>query len=68
MPQQSTVLSVEKTWNLSCDEIFRRLVESAADYAIFVLDSEGRVASWNLGAERMNLCTPEEIIGKHCSV
>ena len=68
MPQQSTVLSVEKTWNLSCDEIFRRLVESAADYAIFVLDSEGRVASWNLGAERMNLFTPEEIIGKHFSV
>ena len=68
MPQQSTVLSIKKATNLQSDEIFRRLVDSAADYAIFVLDTEGHIQSWNLGSERMNGFSPEDIIGKHFSV
>ena len=68
MPQHSTVLSARKTRKLEFDEIFRRLVDSVAEYAIFIVDSEGRVESWNLGAERMKGYTAEEIIGKHFSV
>jgi PAS domain S-box-containing protein len=46
---------------------FRLLVESVKDYAIFMLDPEGRVVSWNAGAERIKGYTAEEIIGQHFS-
>lgn len=50
------------------EEQLRLLVESAQDYAIFLLDPEGRVATWNLGAERIKGYQASEIIGKHFSV
>ena len=37
------------------------------DYAIYMLDAEGRVASWNPGAERIKGYTAAEIIGQHFS-
>jgi PAS domain S-box-containing protein len=43
-------------------------VESIQDYAIFVLDPQGRVMSWNPGAQRFKGYTAEEIIGKHFSI
>jgi PAS domain S-box-containing protein len=46
---------------------FRSLVEAVKDYAIFMLDPDGRVASWNLGAERIKQYKATEIIGKHFS-
>jgi PAS domain S-box-containing protein len=46
---------------------FRMLVESVIDYAIFMLDSEGRVANWNPGAERIKGYSRTEIIGQHFS-
>lgn len=46
---------------------FRQLVEGVQDYAIFMLDPEGRVASWNAGAERFKGYQAEEILGKHFS-
>jgi PAS domain S-box-containing protein len=49
------------------EDQFRLLVQSVTDYAIFRLDSEGRVASWNAGAERIKGYAPEEIIGRHFS-
>src|SRR5882672_623053 len=49
-------------------ERFRLLVESVRDYAIFMLDAEGRVVSWNAGAERMKGYKESEIIGKHFSL
>ena len=49
------------------DEVFRLLVESVKDYAIFLLDPEGRVATWNEGAERIKGYKAEEIIGEHFS-
>ena len=49
-------------------DTFRRLVEATRDYAIFVLDPQGHVLSWNLGAERIKGYRPEEIIGKHFSI
>jgi PAS domain S-box-containing protein len=50
------------------EERFRLLVQSVQDYAIFMLDPEGRVASWNEGAQRLKLYRPEEIIGRHFSM
>ena len=46
---------------------FRLLVESITDYAIFMLDANGRVATWNAGAERIKLYSAQEIIGQHFS-
>jgi hypothetical protein len=50
------------------EERFRLLVESVRDYAIFMLDTEGRVASWNAGAQRIKGYRADEIIGRHFSV
>jgi PAS domain S-box-containing protein len=47
---------------------FRLLVESVKDYAIFILDDGGHVATWNLGAERIKGYKADEIIGKHFSI
>jgi PAS domain S-box-containing protein len=47
---------------------FRLLVEQVTDYAIFMLDPDGTVVSWNLGAERLKGYRYDEIVGKHFSV
>ena len=49
------------------DEQFRVLVSSVTDYAIYLLDASGRVASWNAGAERIKGYRAAEIIGRHFS-
>jgi PAS domain S-box-containing protein len=49
------------------EERFRLLVESVRDYAIFMLDPEGRIMSWNAGAENIKGYKAEEIIGRHFS-
>jgi PAS domain S-box-containing protein len=49
------------------EERFRLLVQSVKDYAIFMLDPQGRVATWNAGAMRIKGYAPEEIIGQHFS-
>ena len=49
-------------------EQFRLLVQGVTDYAIYLLSPEGKVASWNAGAERIKGYKPEEIIGQHFSV
>jgi PAS domain S-box-containing protein len=48
-------------------EQFRLLVQGVTDYAIFMLDPEGHVASWNAGAQRIKGYAPDEIIGSHFS-
>ncbi|MGA7616779.1 MAG: PAS domain S-box protein [Thermoanaerobaculia bacterium] len=50
------------------EEMFRLLVDSVQDYAIFMLDPEGNINSWNHGAQRIKGYRPEEIIGRHFSV
>jgi len=47
------------------DALFRRLVESVREYAIFLLDPDGRVMTWNPGAQRIKGYTSAEIIGQH---
>jgi PAS domain S-box-containing protein len=51
----------------AAEERFRLLVESVSDYAIFILDPKGHVATWNIGAERIKGYRAEEIIGRHFS-
>ena len=46
-------------------EQFRLLVQGVVDYAIFMIDLEGRVVSWNAGAQRIKGYLPSEIIGRH---
>ena len=46
---------------------YEQLVQSVVDYAIFMLDPEGHVSSWNPGAERIKGYTADEIIGEHFS-
>jgi PAS domain S-box-containing protein len=50
------------------DGLYRMLVESVRDYAIFALDSTGHVLSWNPGAKRFKGYEAHEIIGKHFSI
>lgn len=50
------------------EKLYRLLVDSVRDYAIFALDTGGHVVSWNAGAQRFKGYLPHEIIGKHFSV
>ncbi len=50
------------------EERFRLSIESVRDYGIFMLDPDGRVASWNAGAERMKGFRADEIVGRHFSL
>ena len=50
------------------EQQFRLLVQSVTDYAIYMLDAQGRVSSWNLGAQRIKGYAPEEVIGQHFSL
>ena len=49
------------------DDLFRLLVDSVRDYAIFVLSPDGHVLTWNAGAKALKGYDKEEIIGKHFS-
>jgi PAS domain S-box-containing protein len=49
------------------EQRFQLLVNAVVDYAIYMLDTEGRVATWNPGAERFKGYTADEIIGEHFS-
>jgi PAS domain S-box-containing protein len=50
------------------EERFRLLVEGVRDYAIFMLSPDGRIVSWNEGAERIQGYKESEVIGEHISV
>ena len=50
------------------EERFRLLVEGVQDYAILMLDPQGRIASWNAGAERLKGWSGPEILGQHFSL
>jgi PAS domain S-box-containing protein len=52
---------------LSSDD-YRHVVENIPDYAVFILDQNGAVSSWNLGASRMTGYQEQEVIGKHYSL
>jgi PAS domain S-box-containing protein len=52
---------------LEAERSFRLLVQGVTDYSMFMLDPEGRVTTWNAGAERIKGYAPEEIVGEHFS-
>src|SRR5437870_1782046 len=49
-------------------DAYRLLVQEVKDYAIFLIDTKGRIQSWNTGAQRLKGYTQKEIIGQHFSV
>ena len=59
-------------WGRQMDDIkaanerrFSTLLEGVRDYAIFMLDPDGRIANWNMGAQRIKGYTGDEVIGRH---
>jgi len=58
---------LEQSRLLESERRFRHLVQSVVDYAIFQLDRDGVVATWNAGAQRIKGYTADEIIGQHFS-
>jgi PAS domain S-box-containing protein len=63
---------IERHWAeralLASEERFHHMVEGIRDYSIFLLDLDGRVMTWNIGAERMKGYSSEEIVGRHFSL
>src|SRR5215831_414022 len=51
----------------SAEHLFRLLIEGVKDYSIFMLDGQGRVITWNPGAERIEGYRRDEILGQHLS-
>jgi PAS domain S-box-containing protein len=66
LQQRAQILEKELALRQS-EERFRLLVEAVQDYAIFMLDPDGKISSWNAGAERIKGYKPQEIVGKHFS-
>ena len=50
------------------EDQFRLMVEAVVDYAIYMLDPEGRIMSWNAGAQRLKGYSEAEVIGRHYSM
>jgi len=53
--------------NVTGDRRFQLLVDAVRDYAIYLLDAEGHVSSWNPGAQRFKGYAADEILGEHFS-
>lgn len=64
---QLSSLKVEHSAALAQLDRYKLLVDSVQDYAIFLLDTQGYIVTWNIGAQRNKGYAPEEIIGKHFS-
>lgn len=68
LPQAFSLRVSKKRENYKNEERFRLLVEEVKDYAIMMVDLDGRVGTWNKGAEAINGYTAHEIIGKPISI
>jgi PAS domain S-box-containing protein len=68
MSTKSSTSAIDSRVGVHSPDVFRLLVDTVADYAIFLLDPQGNITSWNAGAERLKQYKAEEIIGKHFSV
>lgn len=60
--------SVPTTESFSQDDRYRLLVEAVADYAIYMLDTDGLIRSWNSGAKRIKQYEQSDVLGKHFSM
>jgi PAS domain S-box-containing protein len=63
------LMSMPQSYEVSLldEERYKLLVDAISDYAIYMLDTEGRIASWNAGAQRFKGYEPWEILGEHFS-
>jgi PAS domain S-box-containing protein len=68
MPPNPPRVTAAARPTVETDELYRLLVASVRDYAIFALDPAGYIVTWNPGAERFKGYRAEEIIGRHFSV
>ena len=66
-PQAKSDLRPVEQLRQSDEARYQQLVDAVVDYAIFQLDPEGHVISWNTGAQRIKGYSPDEIIGQHFS-
>jgi|ERR1051325_2698304 PAS domain-containing protein len=64
----STQLEQSEKARRAGDEIFRLLLDSVQDYAIFMLNPAGIIMTWNTGAQHIKGYSSSEIIGKHFSI
>lgn len=67
-PDAKAEEAVLKPRSAACEPAFRDLVQAVTDYAIFALDPNGYILTWNKGAERLKGYRPDEIIGQHFSI
>jgi PAS domain S-box-containing protein len=67
MKQIASEPSGEHTFFEGTEERFRLLVDSVTDYAIFMLDTQGHILTWNSGAQRIKGYRADEILGQHFS-
>jgi formate hydrogenlyase transcriptional activator len=68
----SVIRDVSEQWRVQIalrrsEQLFRSTIEVVRDYAIFTLDREGNIASWNSGAEHIKGYKADEVIGQHFS-
>jgi PAS domain S-box-containing protein len=71
MPESPPTVPIDRGHSIGSNEpseLFRLLVEGVRDYAIFVLDPDGHVLTWNPGAEALKGYRRDEIVGKHFSI
>lgn len=68
MPERHLTGSARKIDTDESERTFQLFVDSVQDYGIFMLDTDGRIVSWNLGAERIKGYTEDEILGQHFSI
>lgn len=61
------LVSMSSLHHLQTEHAYQRLIESVEDYAILMLNPQGLVATWNVGAQRISGYTGDEIVGEHFS-
>jgi PAS domain S-box-containing protein len=66
--KKSTVQPDRASDFFGSEEIFKQLIDSVVDYAIFVIDVDGYIMTWNKGAEKIKGYQSAEAIGKHISI
>jgi len=66
--EQTAALADANAATQQSEDHFRLLVNGVKDYALYMLDPSGNVASWNVGAERIKGYRADEIVGKHLSI
>ena len=68
MSTKSPNSALDSRTQLHSPDVFRLLVDTVEDYAIFLLDPDGIIRSWNAGSERLKQYKADAIIGKHFSI